>query len=92
MISYTTCSHFCPHLITILHDYLVCNALSYSFENASELVCLSSLSDNVADICKLNVNAYVLDGAVIVQMVQPGCNKPLTSTGRKYFCRTYRRY
>ena len=38
------------------------------------LVCLSSLSDNVADICKLNVDAYVLDGAVIVQMVQPGCN------------------
>ena len=64
---------------------LVCSALSYSLENASELVCLSSLSDNVADMCKLNVDAYVLDGAVIVQMVQPGCSKTFDEYREKIF-------
>ena len=64
---------------------LVCSALSYSLENAFELVCLSSLSDNVADICKLNVDAYVLDGAVIVQMVQPGCSKTFNEYREKIF-------
>ena len=49
------------------------------------LVCLSSLSDNVADICKLNIDAYVLDGAVIVQMVQPGCSKTCDEYREKIF-------
>ena len=49
------------------------------------LVCWSSLIDNVADICKLNVDAYILDRAVIVQMVQPGCSKTFDEYRDKIF-------
>ena len=55
------------------------------------LICLSSLWDNFADIFKLNVDAYVLDGAVIVQMVQPCCSNTFDEYREKYFFRTYRR-
>ena len=39
------------------------------------LICLSALSDHEIDVSQLQVDTYVLDGAVIVQMLRPGVCK-----------------
>ena len=56
------------------------------FGTKSDLLgCLCSLSDTVPDISQMNVDTYVLDGAVIVQMVRPGCSKTFEEYREKIY-------
>ena len=56
------------------------------FGTKSDLLdCFKSLYSESVDIASLNVDTYVLDGAVIVQMLQPGCSKTFDDYKSKIF-------
>ena len=56
------------------------------FGTKSDLLrCFSTLVENQKDISEINTDAYVLDGAVIVQMLRPGCSKTFKEYGEKIF-------
>ena len=49
------------------------------------LDCLCCNAQNITDLCNIAVDAVVFDGAVVVQMLQPGCSKTFAEYRAKIF-------